>query len=269
MGGRSGGQAPVRPQPPTPRPYGGGSAGGLRPVACPAAGGRPPIEGLGPREVPPLGAHVGERRHAVGQPRSVGPSAASTIASAPRNAASGSASACCSMYRSPSPVRRLAASRSPAKIARFTGDTPDDPPIPAAGVEGRAATGLTPSPSTIHSARINSLPGFGCLRFIGAFPPVPYEVDRSLRDSRTRGRGQAIGPNQAPPATAPAFNSPYAASAALSATKTYETSPLHRRASQPPPAAMRSRVMFATSGQRSRPAPCDAKVNARPSPRRP
>src|SRR3989454_8241459 len=43
--------------------------------------------------------------------------------------------------------------------------------------------------------------------------------------------------------------SPNAASAALSATKTYETSPLHRRASQPPPAAIASRVRFASSGQ--------------------
>src|SRR2546430_9616470 len=219
--------SPVSTTAPPATPLGARLRGGPRRVRGPEGGGRTRKGGPGPRRAPPLGAHVGERRHAVGQPRSVGPSAASTIASAPRNAASASASACCSMYRSPSPVRRLAASRSPAKIARFTGATPDDPPIPAAGVEGRAATGLTPSPSTIPSARINSLPGFGCIRFIVAFPPVPYEVDRSLRDSRTRGRGQAIGPNQAPPATAPAFNSPYAASAALSATKTYETSPLH------------------------------------------
>src|SRR5207249_6934551 len=85
----------------------------------------------------------------------------------------------------------------------------------------------------------------------------------------TRARGQAIGPNQAPLATAQAFISPNAASAALSATKTYETSPLHRRASQPPPAAIASRVRFASSGQASRPAPCDAKYSAMPSPKRP
>src|SRR3989454_8731916 len=92
---------------------------------------------------------------------------------------------------------------------------------------------------------------------------------KSLLHERERGRGQAIGPNQAPLATAQAFISPNAASAALSATKTYETSPLHRRASQPPPAAMRSRVRFASSGQECRPAPCDAKYSAMPSPKRP
>src|SRR2546428_10514172 len=92
---------------------------------------------------------------------------------------------------------------------------------------------------------------------------------KSLLHERERGRGQAIGPNQAPLATAPAFISPNAASAALSATKTYETSPLHRKASQPPPAAMANRVRFASSGQRRRPAPCEAKYSAMPSPKRP
>src|SRR3989441_3382203 len=82
-------------------------------------------------------------------------------------------------------------------------------------------------------------------------------------------RGQRTRPNQAPLATAPALIRPKAASAALSATKTYETSPLHRSASQPPPAAIASRVRFASSGQSSRPAPCDAKYSAMPSPKRP
>src|SRR5439155_7187514 len=84
-------------------------------------------------------------------------------------------------------------------------------------------------------------------------------ISRATRARRLSGQG--IGPNQAPLATAPAFISPNAASAALSATKTYETSPLHRRASQPPPAAIASRVRFASSGQSSRPAPCDAKYS--------
>src|SRR6059036_1582818 len=122
----------------------------------------------------------------------------------------------------------------------------------------------------LDSLRVNPHPtGAKGLPGGKVFEESPNHVHRPPSRAKTRGRGQAIGPNQAPPATAPAFNSPYAASAALSATKTYETSPIHRRASQPPPAAMRSRVMFATSGQRSRPAPCDAKVNARPSPKRP
>src|SRR6266446_1159805 len=87
--------------------------------------------------------------------------------------------------------------------------------------------------------------------------------------ARTRGRGQTIGPNQAPVATAPAVISPNAARAAPSAAKTYETSALQRSASQPPPAAITSRTRFASSGHSSRPAPCDAKYSARPSPKRP
>src|SRR6267142_1071184 len=87
--------------------------------------------------------------------------------------------------------------------------------------------------------------------------------------ARTRGRGQTIGPNQAPVATAPAVISPNAASAAPSAAKTTETSALQCSANQPPPAAIPSRTRLASSGHSRRPAPCDAKYSARPSPKSP
>src|SRR5262245_34495400 len=60
-----------------------------------------------------------------------------------------------------------------------------------------------------------------------------------------RGQGQPMGPNQAPRATAAALISPNAASAAPSARKTCDRSPLQRNASHPPPAAIANRVRFA------------------------
>src|SRR5262249_12047329 len=65
--------------------------------------------------------------------------------------------------------------------------------------------------------------------------------------------------NQAPLATATALIRPNTASATLSAIKTWVTLPLQRKAIQPPPAAIASRVRFAVRGQMSRPAPCAAK----------
>src|SRR2546428_9779297 len=76
------------------------------------------------------------------------------------------------------------------------------------------------------------------------------------RAMRIRGRTR---PNQTPLATAPALIRPKAASAALSARKTWDRLPLQRNASHPPPAAIASRVRFASNGHSSRPAPCEAK----------
>src|SRR5206468_7174549 len=63
----------------------------------------------------------------------------------------------------------------------------------------------------------------------GVHAETPHRADHSrswLRCRAPRIRGHAIGPNQAPPATAPAFISPNATSAALSEANTYVTSAL-------------------------------------------
>ena len=65
--------------------------------------------------------------------------------------------------------------------------------------------------------------------------------------------------NQAPPATAAALIKPNAASAAANAMNAPVTSPVQRKASQPPHAAIMRRARLARNGHSNRPAPCEAK----------
>src|ERR1051326_6550143 len=71
--------------------------------------------------------------------------------------------------------------------------------------------------------------------------------------------GHVKAPNHAPPATAATLINPKATSATLCAKNPCARSPLQRSASQPAIAAIARRVRLATSGQSSRPAPCEAK----------
>src|SRR5208282_255258 len=79
---------------------------------------------------------------------------------------------------------------------------------------------------------------------------------------RRRGDGGAARAglsNHAPPATAAALMRPNVASATASAMKTSDRLPVHRSASQPPPAAISRRARLASNGHSKRPAPCEAK----------
>src|SRR5262249_21299526 len=71
--------------------------------------------------------------------------------------------------------------------------------------------------------------------------------------------GQAIGPNQAPPATAAALSKPKAARATARAAKTPDRPPVQYSAGPPPPTAIKKRAQLASNGHSSRPAPCEAK----------
>src|ERR1700686_3723386 len=102
----------------------------------------------------------------------------------------------------------------------------------------------------------------GCLcgdRWIAALDRARHDETSffDIHRRRGEGRGQAIGPNHAPPATLNALIKPKTTSAAASAAKTPWISPVQRKASQPPPTATTSREQLATNGHNSRPAPCE------------
>src|SRR5262249_52535524 len=91
------------------------------------------------------------------------------------------------------------------------------------------------APRFIHGARAGLDHSVGSLLAVGAAGMAAE--GRIARARAGRSPGHAMGPNQAPPATAPALIRPKAARAALRARNTCERSPLQRRASHPPAAA--------------------------------
>src|SRR5215216_7675670 len=108
--------------------------------------------------------------------------------------------------------------------------------------------------------RVNRRPA-GAVRLPGreVLEVSPTQCAGPSAPTTTRRNGQAIRPNQAPPATAAALTRPKAASASPSARNTPVVPSDRCKAINPPPTAIASRKIAATSAHRRRPAPCDAK----------